>query len=139
MTKAIQQSVRFPVPARRLYDLWVSPRGHAAFTGGSVRIGPRVGDRFSAFEGMISGSTLFSVPSRLLVQRWRGHHWKKSDADSILIVEFVQDGKNGRIDLIHVNVPKHDHAGVTRGWKKYYWGPLRSYLNRETKKKGSQK
>jgi len=31
---------------------------------------------------------------------------------------------------VHANVPKHDHAGVTKGWKKYYWEPLRRYLKR---------
>jgi hypothetical protein len=27
-----------------------------------------------------------------------------------------------------VNVPAHDHQGVTEGWKKYYWNPWRVYL-----------
>jgi hypothetical protein len=64
------------------------------------------------------------------VQQWRGTHWKKSDPDSVLVIYFVQKGKRGRIDLAHVNVPAHDHAGVTSGWKKYYWQPLRKYLKR---------
>lgn len=130
MTKAIQQSVRFSMAARMLYKSWVDPKQHGAFTGGPAKIGPNPGDKFSAFEGMIFGETIFSVPGRLLVMRWRSKKFKKNDPDSILVIEFVQEGRSGRIDLVHVNVPAHDHADVTKGWNKYYWGPLRGYLRR---------
>ena len=56
--------------------------------------------------------------------------FKETDADSVLVLNFVQEAKRGRIDLAHVNVPKHDHVGVTEGWEKYYWAPLRAYLKR---------
>jgi activator of HSP90 ATPase len=128
MTKAVEQSVQFSASARELYDLFLDPKGHAAFTGSSVKIGAKAGSKFSAFDGMISGVTLLTVPGKMLVQRWRGNHWKESDLDSVLILEFVQEGKRGRINLVHANVPAHDHAGVTHGWKKYYWKPLARYL-----------
>jgi activator of HSP90 ATPase len=128
MTRAIEQSVRFSASARELYDLFLDPKGHAAFTGSPVKIGARAGSKFRAFNGMISGVTLLTVPGKLLVQRWRGHHWKDSELDSILVLEFVQEGKRGRINLVHVNVPAHDHAGVANGWGKYYWKPLARYL-----------
>lgn len=70
------------------------------------------------------------MPGKLIVQRWRGSHWKDSDADSVLVLSFIEDEKHGRIDLVHANVPRHDHAGVTQGWEKYYWKPLRAYLKR---------
>jgi activator of HSP90 ATPase len=128
MTKAIQQSARFAASARELYDLFIDPKGHAAFTGAPVKIGAKPGSKFSAFNGMISGTTLFTVPGQLIVQRWRGNHWKESDLDSVLVINFVQEPKDGRIDLVHANVPEHDHAGVTSGWKKYYWKPLARFL-----------
>jgi hypothetical protein len=71
----------------------------------------------------------------LLVQRWRGTHWKKNDPDSVLVIEFIQQGKGGQIDLVHSNVPAHDHAGVTKGWPKYYWKPLAKYLKGQAKAK----
>ncbi len=51
----------------------------------------------------------------------------------MLILTFVQDGRRGRIDLVHVNVPEHDYAGVTEGWKKFYWTPLGAYLSKSRK------
>ena len=44
------------------------------------------------------------------------------------MLRFAPQGKKGRIDLIHVNVPDHDYSGVTKGWRKYYWKPWREYL-----------
>jgi len=130
MPTTVEQSVRFSAPAKELYDLYLDPRRHAAVTGAPVKISPKPGSKFSAFDGMISGVTLGTVPGKLIVQRWRGSQWKDTDADSVLVLSFVQDGKRGRIDLVHANVPRHDRAGVTQGWKKYYWKPLRAYLKR---------
>jgi hypothetical protein len=64
----------------------------------------------------------------MIVQAWRSGGWKKADADSILVLTFSNDGSGGRVDLAHVNVPEHDHQGVTKGWEKFYWKQWRDYL-----------
>ena len=128
MTKAIQQSVRFPVPPEELFDTYLDAKRHAAVTGGKVSIAARAGGKFTAFDGMILGRNLVIVPKRLIVQAWRSAQWKDDDLDSILTLLFSATAGGGRIDLFHVNVPAHDHEGVTEGWKKYYWRPWREYL-----------
>jgi activator of HSP90 ATPase len=128
--KTIEQSVRFSAAARELYDIYLDPVRHAAVTGFPVKISAKPGSKFAAFDGMLAGSTLLCIPGELIVQRWRSCMFHDADPDSILILRFVQDGRYGRIDLVHANVPRHDHAGVTEGWKKYYWKPLRAYLKK---------
>jgi activator of HSP90 ATPase len=128
MLKTIEQSVRFSAGAQELYDIYVDPARHAAVTGAPVKIGAKAGSKFSAFDGMLSGTMLFTVPGQLIVQRWRSCIFHEGDLDSILTLRFLQDGKRGRIDLVHANVPKHDFVGVSEGWEKYYWKPLRGYL-----------
>src|SRR5437016_8358960 len=103
MTKAIEQSVLFPASARALYSMYMNPTLHAAFTGAPVTIGPKPGSKFTAFDRMLSGTMLLALPPQLIVQRWRGYHWHKTDLDSVLILRFTQVGKQGRIDLTHVN------------------------------------
>ena len=68
------------------------------------------------------------VPGKRIVQSWRSIGWKKTDADSILVLTFHKEGSGGRVDLAHVNVPDHDHLGVTKGWEKFYWKPWRAYI-----------
>lgn len=135
MSKPILQSVHFPASAAELYDFYMNPGKHAAFTGGKVKISPKPGAPFSAFDGMLSGSMLYAVPGRLVVQRWRGTHWTDDDLDSILTLGFSDTPKGGRIDLAHLHVPAHDHQGVTRGWPKYYWRPLKKHLKAQANEK----
>jgi activator of HSP90 ATPase len=95
-----------------------------------AKISPKVGGKWSAFGGMILGKNLVLVPNRMVVQTWRASHWKKSDADSILVVAFEKaPGGGARVELDHVGVPMHDQDGVTQGWVKYYWEPWKAYLS----------
>ena len=36
-------------------------------------------------------------------------------------------GDGAGVELVHVNVPEEDFAGVSQGWEKYYWAPCRAY------------
>ena len=110
--------------------MYLSPRAHGAITGGKVTVSARSGSTFKAFGGALTGRMLQTVPGKLIVQAWRSTAFKKSDADSTLILRFTPKGKSGRIDLVHVNVPNHDYQGVNKGWKHYYWKPWRKYLVR---------
>jgi uncharacterized protein YndB with AHSA1/START domain len=110
--------------------MYLNPKIHEAITGRKVVISARRGSRFSAFDGMLHGKTLETVPGQLIVQAWRSVNFKKGDVDSTLILRFTPKGRHGRIDLVHVNVPKQDYRGVMQGWKKYYWLPWRNYLAR---------
>jgi activator of HSP90 ATPase len=131
MLKTIEQSVRFSASAEELYDIYMDPRRHAAATGAPVKISAKAGSQFSAFEGALSGIMLVAIPRQLIVQRWRSTKFYDTDLDSILTLRFVQDGQRGRIDLVHLGVPKQDFKGVNEGWRKYYWTPLRAYLKKQ--------
>ncbi len=130
MTRAIVQRIRLNAPPDALFDTYLDSKRHAAVTGRKVSITRKAGTRFQAFDGIIVGRTLLVVPKRLIVQAWRARHWKRKDLDSILILTFQKAPKGGQIDLMHVNVPRHDHAGVQKGWHLYYWKPWRAYLQR---------
>ncbi len=130
MPGIVRQSVVLPATAKNLYSMYLSPAKHTAITGRKVAIGARPGAKFSAFNGALSGRMLYTVPGRLIVQAWRSTAFRKGDVDSTLILRFTPKGRQGRIDLVHVNVPDHDYRGVNKGWKQYYWKPWRKYLSR---------
>ncbi len=129
MRSIIRQSVLLPAPASLLFDMYVDASQHAAFTGHPVTIGEESGSKFRAFDGMLSGTILAAVRPRLIVQSWRSLNFNDEDPDSTLILSFEERGEEGRIDLVHVDVPEGDYAGVTDGWEKFYWGPWREYLS----------
>jgi len=134
MPGLIKQSVTLPASAKKLYDMYMSPRSHAAFTGAPVEIGRRPGSKFSAFGGQISGTTVATVPNRMIVQRWRSKNFAPGDADSTLILCFTPLKANStRIDLVHADVSDADYKGVSEGWPKYYWKPWRKALSASKK------
>jgi len=128
MTPAIQQSVVLKASAEELFDTYLDSRRHSAMTGSPAKISRRVGAAFTAFGGQLEGRNLVILPKRIIVQAWRSRHWKAADPDSILVLRFSKAPGGGRIDLVHANVPKHDHKDVSRGWPRYYWEPWKAYL-----------
>ncbi len=128
MRGVIQQSVVLPTAADALFDAYLDPAEHEAITGAAVTIGTEAGAEFRAFDGVLTGAILAVISPRLIVQSWRSTEFRVNDPDSILILAFIPEGKQGRIDLVHLDVPDHDFDGVSKGWEKYYWTPWRQYL-----------
>src|SRR6476646_5441560 len=128
MRSVIQQSVVLPVQAEALFEMYLDPAAHAAFTGFPVKIAAEPGAEFHAFNEQLSGQIVAVVRPRLVVQSWRSVKFHSDEPDSTLILSFSSDPSNpqhGRIDLIHLDVPEHDFDGVTEGWQKHYWTPWR--------------
>ncbi|HKV03775.1 MAG TPA: SRPBCC domain-containing protein [Candidatus Acidoferrales bacterium] len=133
MTKTIQQSVRFRARPEELFDIFLDSKKHSAATGGKASVSRKAGGKFTAWNGQLRGRNLLVVPKRLIVQSWRATQWKTGDPDSILVLQFSKARGGAKIDLVHVNVPQHDHKGVTQGWPKYYWKPWKKYLAAKAK------
>ena len=131
MPRTIQLAASLPAPPERLFDMYLDPIEHAAFTGSPVTISSLPGSAFRAFNDVLTGTILQVVPKRLIVQSWRSPHWGSTDLESTLILTFLPEQNGGRIEVVQVNVVDEDFAGVCHGWEKYYWSPWRAYLTRE--------
>jgi activator of HSP90 ATPase len=130
MTKAIQQSVRFAATPETLFEMYVDSKKHSEATGGVARVSRKTGGKFTAWNGQLRGRNLLVIPNRIVVQAWRATHWKATEPDSILVLRFSKAPGGGQIDMVHVNVPGHDHKGVSKGWPEYYWKPWKKYLKK---------
>jgi activator of HSP90 ATPase len=128
MTKAIQQSVKFSAPPEKLFEMYLDSKKHSQATGGAANLSRKVGGKFTVWGGQLEGRNLLIVPNKMIVQAWRATHWPASDADSILVLQFSRAPSGGRVDIVHANVPVHDHKGVSQGWPKFYWKPWKKYL-----------
>jgi uncharacterized protein YndB with AHSA1/START domain len=133
MRSAIQQSVVLPASAESLFEMYLDPASHAAFTGFAVDISAEPGAMFHAFNKQISGQILALVRPYLIVQSWRSVKFHDDDADSTLILQFKPEpnkAQQGRIDLVHLDVPEHDYQDVIKGWQTHYWNQWRTYLEK---------
>jgi activator of HSP90 ATPase len=128
MSKNVILAASFVASPDRLFDMYLDPRSHSAFTGAPAVFEPRAGTPFSAFDGMLSGKLLHIEPKRLIVQTWRSKNWPADAIDSVLVLSFLSEPDGARIELAHINIPDEDFAGVSQGWEKYYWTPWRAFL-----------
>jgi len=131
MAKTIVHAVRFRASPEQLFDIYMDSKKHSAAIGARVVMRRKIGARFTAHDGWISGKNLAIVPKRMIVQSWRGADWKKSDGDSILVLTFSRVRAGGRITVVHANVPDDSHALIKRGWYTHYWNRWRAYLRRQ--------
>ena len=128
MTDVIHQTVRFNATPAELFNIYLDSKKHGAAIDDKVTICRKVGTPFTAFGGGLRGRNLAIGPNRMIVQSGRANSWRKSDADSILVLLFGKAGRGGQIELIQTNVPAHTHALIKRGWPKHYWTSWKKYL-----------
>jgi activator of HSP90 ATPase len=128
MPRTISLAASLPATPDKLFDMYLDAESHAAFTGLPVILEPQRGGVFEAFDGMLSGTILHVEPKTLIVQTWRSENWPLTAMDSVLTLSFWPAEDGARIELVHVNVPEEDFAGVSQGWEKYYWTPWHDYL-----------
>ena len=130
MRNVVFKSVLLPAPAGELFRMYMDPKEHGAITGAPVVISESAGSSFRAFNGVLTGTMLQVITPRLIVQSWRSSPFRSEDPDSTLIICFTELGREGRIDLVHLDVPVHDLEGVRNGWEERYFAPWRAYLER---------
>lgn len=128
-TESIQVSIELPVDAERLFNAWLSSEQHTLMTGGKAVIDPKVGGKFSAWDGYISGETLEIGPGKRVYQSWRTTEFPAKSSDSKLEVLF-EPGKKGhtRITLKHAEIPKGDGKKYLGGWEQFYFTPMKAFF-----------
>ena len=128
MPKTIVQEIRFDAPASVLFSFYMDEKLHAEISGESAIIGTKEGEAYSVFGGYATGINLRILPSREIVQTWRGSDWKSEDADSIFILLFVPDGDGTIAYMTHANLPDDQYEDIAEGWNTYYWEPWRQRI-----------
>lgn len=131
MRESIRVSAVIPVKRQTLYRAWLDGKGHSAFTGAKAHVVPRVGGRFSAWDGYIEGKTLELEPGRKIVQSWRSSDFPAESGDSRLVVSFQDVPGGTKITLHHTEIPEGQGKGYKRGWRDFYFSPMKAYFRKK--------
>jgi uncharacterized protein YndB with AHSA1/START domain len=120
-----------PVSPERVYQVWIDPDAHARFTGGAATGEPRVGGRFTAWDGYIEGTYLVLEPPSRIVMRWRTSEFPEGEGDSQLEIRFVERDGRTELRLLHTEIPEGQGARYESGWDEFYFEPLLKILSEE--------
>ena len=128
MTHAFTVSAVIPASPKEIYDAWLNGRQHAQMTGSAkASASTKIGGKFTAWDGYISGRNLTLVPERKIVQAWRTSEFTDSEEDSQIELTFKKTARGTRVTLRHSNVPD-GHKGYRSGWGDHYFAPMKAYF-----------
>lgn len=127
--ESLEVSTVLPVDAATLYAAWLSSSKHSAFTGGEAEISPKVGSKFTAWDGYISGVTVILEPDQRIVQSWRTTEFADHDPDSDLEIILEETEGGTRLLLRHTNIPAGQGKQYEKGWEEHYFVPMLEYFS----------
>lgn len=113
-----------------VYDAYVDAKKHSKFTGGRATCTPRVGGKFSAWDGYITGRNVRLVKGKKIVQEWQTSEWPEGYGPSKLEITLKAKKGGTELAMTHSKVPAEQAGDYRQGWTDYYWKPLRQYFER---------
>ncbi len=124
----IKQTTMIEASPAKVYEAYVNPKKHAAFTGQSATGTPRVGCRFTAGDGYITGRYLKLEKGKRILQEWKTTEWPEGYPASELELTLKPKGDKTELTMVHSKVPEEQKGYYAGGWKQYYWEPLKKYF-----------
>jgi activator of HSP90 ATPase len=128
-TVSIRQTATFAATPQEVYRLIMDQKKHSAFTGSKVVMSKNVNGKFNAFDGYVHGYNIDIVEGKKIVQAWHfaeegwpDDHFSRctflfKKVDDKTILRFTQTG-----------VPEHKAEELKKGWRQYYWEPMKAFL-----------
>jgi activator of HSP90 ATPase len=129
--EAIRQKVLVEAGPEEVYEAYVDPKKHAEFTGSSATGTPRVGGKFTVWDGYISGKFLRLEEGKKVILEWKTTEWPTGYPPSFVKLTFKEKGKRTELTMVHSRVPAEQAKEYAQGWKDYYWEPLKEYFRKD--------
>lgn len=125
--KTLKQTYTINSPVAKVWKALVDPKIINKWGAGPAKMDDKVGTKFTLWKSEIFGTNTEVVKKKKLVQDW----WSGADRwDEASKVTFTLTEKNGKtkLDLLHEKVPNRSAKEIDDGWKEFYLGPLKKYL-----------
>lgn len=123
-------STTIPVAPTTLYFAWLDSEQHSAMTGGSAKIVNDVGQKFTAWNGYITGKLITLDLGRRIIMSWRTTDFPRDASDSRVEVHLEALGGGTRVTVIHTDIPEGQAEQYRAGWNDKYFAPMRAYFSK---------
>ncbi len=132
-TTTITQKVIIPASPDEVYDAFINPKKHSAFTGAKATGEPIVGAEITAWDGYITGKNLELEKGKRIVQEWSTSEWPKGYPPSKLTLIFRKAEDGTELTMIHSEVPAEQAEDYRQGWIDSYWDLMKKYFKNKKK------
>ena len=123
--KDLRKTIHIKVPREVVFNAITNPLTLELWTGYEARMEPGPGSEFSLFDGDITGRMRILQAPSLLEQVW---DFGDQQEESVVRIELFDESGKTRLELSHTNIPDEAFENIEDGWKNYYLGALKSYL-----------
>ncbi len=129
-TATIRQTEFIRANPEEVYDAFMNAKRHTEFTGSKATCNPKVGGKFTAWDGYISGRNLELEKGKRIVQEWKTTEWPAGYPPSVLELSFKKKEDGTELAMVHLKVPASQGESYRQGWIDAYWQPLKAYFEK---------
>lgn len=129
-TTTIRQIIFVAAKPDEVYNALMDEKKHAEFTGAKAIIDSKVGGKFTAWDGYISGKNLRLEKGKRIVQEWKTTEWPDYPP-SIVEFSFEKKGNGTKLTMVHSKVPAEQAESYKQGWIDFYWKPMKKYFTKK--------
>jgi uncharacterized protein YndB with AHSA1/START domain len=126
--KTIEQTYQIKVPVQEVWKALTDPKIINKWGGGPAVMSGVTDSEFSLWGGDIHGKNTEVVLNKKLVQEWYSGDWKQP---SKVTFNLLPKGDTTKVQLIHEVIPDEEVKDIADGWKTYYLGPMKQWLEKE--------
>jgi uncharacterized protein YndB with AHSA1/START domain len=123
--KNLKKTIHIKVPREEVFNALVNPLTIELWSGFKAEMQPVVGSEFTLFEGDISGVIKSLDPPNAVEQVW---NFGDQEEESLVRYELFEESGKTRLELSHTNIPDEAYENIETGWKEYFLGAMKNYL-----------
>jgi activator of HSP90 ATPase len=126
--KTIRQTYLIKAPVDKVWQALVDVHTIEGWGAGPAKMDNLVGTKFSLWGGSIWGKNLKVEMHKKLVQDWYSDEKPKWEKPSKVTFTLQSENGSTKLELLHEDIPDANTKDIADGWKDYYLGPLKQYL-----------
>ena len=126
-TKNLKQGTMFKASPHEVYEMLMDSKKHALFSDASARISRKVGGKFTAYDGWITGKNLKLTKDKEIIQSWRSEDWPKGHYSTVKFT-LKKDGAGTKLIFLQTDIPAADYKDISSGWKEFYWERMKAMI-----------
>jgi uncharacterized protein YndB with AHSA1/START domain len=123
--KSLHKTIHIKAPMQEVFNALTNPLTIELWSGYPAEMESEPGTAFSMYDGDITGTLLAIDPPAMIEQQW---DFGDQPEPSVVVIKLFTEGKKTRIELEHSNIPDEAFDNISTGWKEYFFGALKSYL-----------
>ncbi|MBI3841342.1 MAG: SRPBCC domain-containing protein [Thaumarchaeota archaeon] len=130
--ETIRQKVLIDATPEEVYEAYVDPKKHTAFTGSAATGSPKVGGKFTAWGGYIEGRFVELKEGRKIVHEWKTTEWPAGYPQSLVTLTLKLKGRRTELTMVHSKAPSEQAESYADGWVEFYWEPMKKYFGKRS-------